>query len=103
MGKGKKHKHAAQGQAQGSAGAAQAPHKAAAAGEPPSVHIVSTPDPSRAVLALHPLGHAVAVALGGRLRVYDFRCLTPAAWLSHCLTFRAASAALRCSREFVYM
>ncbi len=103
MGKGKKHNHAAQGQAQGSAGTAQAPHNAAAASKPPAVHIVSAPDPSRAVLALHPHGHAVAVALGGRLRVYDFRCWMPAAWRGHCLRSHAASASLRCSREFVLM
>ena len=34
----------------------------------------SAPDPSLAVLALHPQGHAVAVALGSCVRVFDCRC-----------------------------
>lgn len=34
----------------------------------------SAPDPSLAVVALHPQGDAIAVALGSCLRVFDCRC-----------------------------
>jgi hypothetical protein len=48
---------------------------AAAAGEEPKQHQYVQPvDPPRAVMAVHPQGAAIAVAVGPELRVYDARC-----------------------------
>ena len=68
MGKGKNKKIASQGQAQGAPGNGTA-GGGGAGGGPYS----SAPDPSLAVVALHPQGDAIAVALGSCLRVFDCR------------------------------
>lgn len=71
MGRGKNRNKGAQAQVPG---AAPGPSGAVGACGHEGGAQSSAPDPSLAVLALHPQGHAVAVALGSCVRVFDCRC-----------------------------
>ena len=71
MGRGKNRHKGVQAQVPGGA---PGPSRAVGGGGPEAGAQSSAPDPSLAVLALHPQGHAVAVALGSCVRVFDCQC-----------------------------